>query len=119
MRGAHMNIQRAQWAYRALFVACIVWASIHAILDVGAAAHAKVSGVSVHFIDALAGTEILAALLFLLPRLQLVGAILLEFVFVVAMFHEIVSRVVPASLIFYAGTVVFLVRLSRETAARP
>jgi hypothetical protein len=114
-----MTPRSAQIAYRALFVAFIVWASVQTIMAVAAgAAHA---GMNPHFVFILAGCEILAAAAFMWRKIELWAAGALILIFAIASLHLALRGLLPAELIFYAGTVLFLLSLSRgaEAAARP
>jgi len=111
-----MDQKRANYLFRLIFVAFIVWASVKTILSAPQIAASGDAGV--HFLYALAGTEIIAALGFLIVRIERWAGTLLLLVFAVASLHEILAREAPINLIFYATTVLWLLYLSESAPDR-
>lgn len=111
-----MNQSRASYTYRLMFVAFIVWVSSRTLLSAPQLAASGHAGL--HFIYALAGTEIIAALGFLIIPIQRWSGALLLLIFAVAGLHQIIAGEVPASLLFYASTVIWLLYLESHPKDR-
>ena len=105
-----MTPTNALVAYRWLYVGFIVVASAQTVVE----AHRHPAGRFANGLLLLGSIEILAALLFLLHRTQLVGATLLLLVFAVAAVLTASQGQLPVRFLYYAGTAVFIVYLDRH-----
>ena len=108
------TFETALTAYLWLYVTFIVWASVRTLLS---AAHGEFGAVAQrHFIYALAGTEVVAALGLLFHKVELAAAVMLALVYLVAIGHGVLEGVFPAHIVFYAATLAFLVYSRRAPA---
>ena len=101
------------FGFRLVFVAFLLWASARTMAD----AHLGSSGHSGLALALLAGIEILAALLFLLRRTQLLGLALLIPVFAAATLMALQVGEMPVRYFYYAMTALFIVAVDRHSSA--
>jgi len=102
-------------AFRLLFVAFIILASATTFLSAWSELHAtEHSSASPLFLALLAGTEIVAAVLFAFRRPEIPAAVALIIVFGIAEALSIASKEITLRFVFYAGTVLFILAAARR-----
>lgn len=106
----------ALYGYRTLFAAFIVWASAKTFIEGWPAEHGSSANMAL-FIRVLAATEIVAALLFLWPRAQLIAGGALILIFAIATYIDLKHGGVPARFAYYSGTVLIVSYLSTRLPA--
>ena len=111
-----MSSTQALYLYRCVYAAFIVWASAKTFVEGWPApgGHAAGHGGGGHmdlFIRGLAGSEILAAVLFLWPATQLWSGGALIAIFAIATFVDLSVGGQPVRFAYYAATVAILVFL--------
>ena len=103
---------KVQYAYRAVFVLFIVWGSIRTLMEALTATGAADS--HHHLVIWLAPLEIIGAVAFLAPPIELLAGALLWIVFAIATLHELSVGGVPVRFLFYACTVAVIVYAHRS-----
>lgn len=107
------------WALRAFrwsYVAFIAWASVKAF--VGAFTEHPPAELSPHSLAALAGIEVLAALLFCIEPLEAPACALLLAVYTVAAAVSIAHGEAPLRFVYYAATAVYIIMAHRAAPRR-
>jgi len=110
--GQSVSLRQWTFAFRAIFVLFIVWASAATILD--APEHGGHAGHSPHALLLLASAEILGALLFLLSATQLFGLAMLLLVFAVAAIESALGGEIPLRFVYFAATALFIHAVDRR-----
>lgn len=107
-------------AYRVLYVAFLVTASIQTLVS----ALAPSAGTKPHlehfrssFLVALATSEVVAGALFLFDGTQTIGCVALLAVFAAAQVLSAIEGEVTLRFVYYAGTALFLLAVARNTRA--
>jgi len=114
-----MSASLALRLYRFAYVAFIVYASGRTFLGAhglaaGAAPHGHLGHlVTPAFLEALSGAEILAALGFLVRRIEVYAGFALLAVYATAAALDLALGEVPANLLFYAATAAFFLAIRR------
>lgn len=110
-----MTAPLALYLYRAVFAAFIVFASARTFVEgwpapAGGEASARMN----LFIRVLAGTEIVAALLFLWRPTQVWAGAALVAIFAIAVVIDLAHRGIPARFAYYSATVMIVLFLDHQ-----
>lgn len=115
MTAPHLSLGVSAAAFRILYVAFIVTASLQTL----ASALAPSAGPHEHsLLSALALTEIAAALLFAFRATEYAGCVLLLIVFAIVQILAITQGELTLRFVFYAGTALFVLGVARTARAR-
>jgi len=119
--GQGASLKHWTFAFRAIFVLFILWASATTIVATSRpAAH---DGHSPHVLIVLAIGEVLGALLFLVAAAQVVGLVLLLFIFAIAAVEATLFGENPLRFLYFAATALFIYavdrRIKKEATAAP
>lgn len=113
-----MTAPLALYLYRTVFAAFIVFASAKTFVEGWpATAGGEASARMTLFIRALAGTEIVAALLFLWRPAQVWAGAALVAIFAIAVVVDLAHRGIPARFAYYSATVLIVLFLDHHLRA--
>jgi len=114
-----MTATQALYLYRCVYAGFIVWASAKTFVEgwPAPAGHGHGSPHMALFIRGLAGSEILAALLFLWPATQVWSGGALIAIFAIATVVDLTAGGQPVRFAYYAATVAILVFLDLKLRA--
>jgi hypothetical protein len=107
-----VKFETALGLFRAIYAAYIVYASAKTLVHVIHAGHGAVHAHA--FIIALASLEIAAALTFLFVRFERAACAMLLTIYAIAAVLTVTEGAVPAHLIYYAATALFIVAAGRH-----